>query len=67
MDRLHKSQGGGIRLSEATRDLVRVYPATTKERVLNSEVLDSSLLLDEQNSVILQECLEFENDRPCLT
>lgn len=58
---------GDVRPSEATRDLVRVYPATTKERVLNSAVLDSSLLLDEQSRVILQECVEFENDRPCLT
>lgn len=58
---------GAVRPSEATRDLVRVYPATTKERVSNSEVLETSLLLDEQSSAILQECVEFENDRPCLT
>lgn len=58
---------GDVRPSEATRDLVHVYPATTKERVSNSAVLDASLLLHEQSRAILQERVEFENDRPCLT
>lgn len=57
---------GDVRPSEATRDLVHVYPATMKERVSNSAVLDASLLLHEQSSAILQERVEFENDRPCL-